>query len=295
MRVSEQSRLAAQIGYLRTAGDRLNALQQQLSTGRRIERASDDPAGAALALGHRQNIAYEAQMRRNLSSGISFMNATEAALDGATDTLQRVRELTVQASNATLASSDRGAIAAEVNQLIGQLAQLANTNFAGAYIFSGHQSDTPAYAVTGTPPTAVAYQGDDGARVRQISKQDAVPINVPGSTVFGSVFDDLVALRDQIVGSAPPADIGLNLTAIDAAIDRVIDARADVGARVNRFEMAEALSEKTDTDLQKLRSEIEEIDLPEAIVRFTAQENAYQAALGAIGRTAGMTLLDFLR
>lgn len=295
MRVSEQSRLAAQIGYLRTAGDRLNALQQQLSTGRRIERASDDPAGAALALGHRQNIAYETQMRRNLSSGISFMNATEAALDGATDTLQRVRELTVQASNATLASSDRGAIAAEINQLIGQLGQLANTNFAGAYIFSGHQSDTPAYAVTGTPPTAVAYQGDNGARVRQISKQDEVAINVPGSAVFGSVFDDLLALRDQLVGSAPPAEIGLNLTAIDGALDRVITARADVGARVNRFEAAEALSEKTDTDLQKLRSEIEEIDLPEAIVRFTAQENAFQAALGAIGRTAGMTLLDFLR
>jgi flagellar hook-associated protein 3 FlgL len=295
MRVSEQSRLTARIGYLQTVTQRLDTLQQQLSTGRKIQRASDDPAGTVLALGHRRDIAFEEQMRRNLSSGVSFMNATEAALDGSTDVLQRIRELTLQAANGTLGSGNRGAIAAEVDQLIGQLAQLGNTNFAGVYIFSGHQTKTPAFQVSGAPPTNITFNGDDGQRVRQISKEDKVAINLSGGTVFGSVFTDLIALRDNLNGSAPPSVIEASVTDLDAALERVIDARAELGARVNRFEAAQRLSEQTDTDLQKLRSEIEEIDITETIVQFSAQEMAFQAALGAIGRTSNMTLLDFLR
>lgn len=295
MRVSEQSRLTARIGYLQTVTERLDMLQQQLSTGKRIQRASDDPAGTVLSLGHRRDIAFEEQMRRNLSSGVSFMNATEAALDGTTDALQRIRELTVSAANGSLGAGNRSAIAAEVDQLIGQLAQLANTNFAGAYIFSGHQTKTPAYTVTGTPPTAVTFAGDTGQRIRQISKQDNVAINISGATVFGTMFDDLVALRDNLNGSAPASVIEGSIGVLDAALERVIDARAEVGARVNRFEAAQRLSEQADTDLQMLRTEIEDVDLTETIVQFSAQEIAFQAALGAIGRTSNMTLLNFLR
>jgi len=295
MRVTEQSRLSARQGYLNQVSAKLDELQGQLSTGKRIDRASDDPAGSAISLGHRQDIAFEAQMRRNLSSGSAFLNATDSALASAGDVLQRVRELTVEASNDTMGSTERTAVAAEVNQLIGHLAQVGNTNFGGAYIFAGHKSDQPAYATTGSPPAAVTFQGDAGARVRRISKQDAVPVNVIGGQVFGTLFQDLITLRDNLNGSQPGSVIAGSLQQIDAGIDRVLQARADVGARVNRFESATVVSETTDTDLQKLRADIEDIDLPGTIVAFQAQQNAYEAALGAIGRTANMSLLNFLQ
>lgn len=295
MRVTEQSRLTARVGYLNQVSAKLDKLQGQLSTGKRIDRASDDPAGAAISLGHRQDIAFEAQMRRNLSNGTAFLNATDSALASAGDVIQRVRELTVQASNDTMGSNERTAIGAEVNQLIGHLAQVGNTNFGGAYIFAGHKSDQPAYTTTGSPPTAVTFQGDSGLRVRRISKQDAVAVNVIGNDVFGTLFTDLITLRDNLNGSQPGQVIAGSLQQIDAGLDRVLQARADIGARSNRFESATFVSEATDTDLQKLRADIEDIDLPGTIVAFQAQQNAYEAALGAIGRTANMTLLDFLR
>jgi flagellar hook-associated protein 3 FlgL len=295
MRVSELSRTNARIGYLQSVTERMDRIQQELSTGHRIQRASDDPAGAALALGHREAITYETQMRRNLESGVSFLNASEAALGGVTDALQRIRELTVQASTGTLSQPDRTAIAEEVNQLIGQVGQLANTNFGGAYVFSGHQSQTPAYLVTGNPPTSVTYQGDAGLRIRRISKQDAVAVNVPGTQVFGTVFNDLITLRDNLMGSVPGPTIAASLVDLDAALTRVLDSRADLGARANRFDAAQRVSETTDTDLQELRANIEDTDLPSTIVKFTAEQNALQAALGAIGRTSDMSLLNFLR
>ncbi len=295
MRVSEQSRITAHMRYLGAVAERMDRVQQQLATGRRIERASDDPAGAALALEHRTNIAFETQMRRNLQDGVAFMNVTEASLGSVTDALHRVRELTVQAANDTLSSTDRQAIAMEVNQLIEHIAQVANSDFGGAYIFSGHATQTPAYLVTGSPPTAVTFQGDVGERIRRISKQDTVAVNVPGSAVFGTIFDDLITLRDNLDLGAPAATISASLAAIDAGIDRTLISRAEIGARINRFEAALRQSERTDTNLQELRAGIEEIDLSEMAVRLTAEQNALQAALAAISSASGLSLMDYLR
>ena len=295
MRLSEQSRASNQMRYMSEATERADRIQRQLATNRRIDRASDDPTGASMAIQHRKNIAFEAQMRRNLDNGTAFLNVTESALNGVTDLLQRARELTVQGATGTLGPNEKTNIASELNQIIQQLTQVANTNFGGAYIFSGHQTQTPAYNVSGNPPAAIAWQGDTGQRVRQISAQDAVAVNVVGDTVFGSMFDDLMALRDNLNNNAPTEDINNSLADIDRALDRVLNARADVGARVNRFEATTNRSLEADTNLQELRADIEDIDITETIIQFTAAQNALEAALGAIGRTSNMTLLNFLR
>ena len=294
MRLSEQARVGNQVRFMNSASERMDKVQRQLSTNRRIERASDDPTGAALAMQHRKNIAFEAQMRRNLENGTAFLNVTESALDGTTELLQRARELTVQGATGTLGPSEKANIAAEMDQLIQQLAQVANTNFGGAYIFSGHQTQTPAYAVTGNPPSAITWQGDNGQRIRQISAQDAVAVNVVGNDVFGSMFQDLMKLRDNLNSNAPTTTINGSLSDIDKALNGVLNARADVGARVNRFDATKARSEETDTNLQELRANIEDIDVAETIIQFTAAQNALQAALGAIGKTSNMSLLNYL-
>jgi len=295
MRLSEQSRAHNQVAYMSAAAERADRVQRQLSTNRRIDRASDDPSGAALAMQHRKNIAFEAQMRRNLENGTAFLNVTESALDSATDILQRARELTVQASNDTLGPAEKRNIGAEMDQLIQQLAQVANTNFGGVYIFSGHQTQTPAYNVAGNPPAAITWQGDNGLRTRRISAQDSVPANVIGDQAFGDIFADLITLRDNLQANAPGTTVGNSLADIDRAMDRVLNTRADVGARLNRLEATTFRSEETDTNLQELRAEIEDIDIAETIIQFTAAQNALEAALGAIGQTSGMSLLNYLR
>lgn len=295
VRVSEQSRLTAHMRYLGSVTERMDRVQRQLGTGRRIERASDDPAGAALALEHRANLAFETQMRRNLENGVAFMNVTEAAMGSVTDTLQRARELTVQAATDSLSTTDREAISMEMSQLIEHLAQVANSDFGGAYIFSGHQTQTAAYLVTGNPPTAVTYQGDAGERVRRISKQDTVAVNMPGSTVFGAVFTDLITLRDNLAAGASASTISSSLGAIDDAIDRTLVARAEIGSRINRFQASQRQSEQTDTNLQELRAGLEEIDLSEMVVRLTAEQNALQAAMAAISSASSLSLMDYMR
>src|SRR5688500_14904452 len=107
MRISEQSRVTRHIGYVQGAEGRLDRIQEQLSTGKQVRVASDDPEGASISMGHRRELAFETQMRRNLESGIAFMNATEAALSSAGEAIHRARELAVQGANGTNSQQGR--------------------------------------------------------------------------------------------------------------------------------------------------------------------------------------------
>lgn len=295
MRISDQTRHLQNLKHLETSSQRMDTIQQQLSSGRRIQRASDDPAGVSISLGYRGGITYETQMRRNIDSASGILNVTDVALDSATTAVQRIRELAVQATTGTLGADERNAIASEVDQLMSQLVQVGNTNYGGQYIFAGFQTRTPPYSVTGTPPTAVAYLGDTGVRSAQVSTTDSVKVNVPGSEVFGGIFADLINFRQALETNAPVGSLQMGIATMDTALDRILSSRSEVGARVNRLEQAHLQSESTDTTLQQLRADVEDIDVAETILNLNANQNALEATLGAIGRTSTRSLLDFLR
>jgi flagellar hook-associated protein 3 FlgL len=294
IRVTEQSRLTDHVSYLQTAESQMNSIQQQLATGRKIDKPSDDPEGSSISMGYRRDITFETQMRRNIDGGVAFMNATESALSSATDVIHSARDLAVQGSNGTNSQSGRDAMATQIDQLLQQMVQISNSNFNGAYIFSGTKTNQPAFVTSGSPTiTAVTYQGDEGQRLRRISRQDTSAVNTTGTAAFGNVFQDLISLRDNLRAGTP--NVNDSIGNLDKDLDVVLNARAANGARTNAFTDASTRSEKTDTELQGLRSNIEDVDITQGIVELTAKQNQLQAALGAIGKTLNMSLLDFLR
>lgn len=292
-RITEQSKLTSHVTYLQTAEERMNQVQQQMATGRKIDRPSDDPQGASISMSYRRDSVFETQMRRNIEGGVAFMNATESALSSATDVIHRARELAVQGASGTNSQQGRDAMAIEIDQLLQQTVQIGNSNFGGAYIFAGQKTDQPAFATVGAPTiTAVNYQGDAGARTRRISTQDTIAVNVTGPQALGTVFQDLITLRDNL--RTAPASVNLSIAALDKDLDTVLGTRADIGARINAFEDVSQRSDKKDTELQNLRANIEDVDITDAIVKLTARQNQLQATLGAIGKTLNMTLMNFI-
>ena len=294
IRITEQSRLTNHVSYLQNAETQFNQVQQQLSTGRRVDVPSDDPEGTSISMGFRRDLIFETQMRRNIEGGVAYMNSSESALDSSTEVIHRARELAVQGSNGTNSQSGRDAMAIEVDQLLQQMVQIGNTNFSGSYIFAGQKTDQPAYTTTtGTGGiTSVTYQGDTGQRIRRISRQDTSAVNVNGPQAFGTVFQHLIDLRDNLRAGSP--NINQSMQALDKDLDTVLAARADLGARVNAFNDATNRSMGRDTELQQLRANIEDVDVVDSIVKLTARQNQLQAALGAIGTTMNMTLLNYL-
>jgi flagellar hook-associated protein 3 FlgL len=125
----------------------MSKLQEQIATGKRLLRPSDDPVDVANTLKLETKLKELTQYKKNINDGISFMNVTSTALDSMNTLMQRIRELSIQASSDTLSSTERVYINKESSQLLRQLVALTNTQYKGDYIFSGTNTKTAPYQI----------------------------------------------------------------------------------------------------------------------------------------------------
>ncbi|MEZ5563331.1 MAG: flagellar hook-associated protein FlgL [Gammaproteobacteria bacterium] len=162
----------------------LAAIQHQTSTGKRVGTAADDPAGAAQALLLQQGVDRLGNYKSNAETASRRLSLEEVALSQGSDALNRVRELAIQAANATQTRESRSAMIAEVRELLTGLYDTANTQDGqGSYLFAGNQVQSRPF-VPGTP---VQYNGDSGARLQRIGDTRTVQEGDPGSAVFMQV------------------------------------------------------------------------------------------------------------
>ena len=182
MRVSTSWIFTNGAGALTQKQAELSRTQQQISAGTRVLTPSDDPVAAANALTTQQSIALTAQYARNQTAAQAQLGLTESTLGQAGNSLQDIRTLAVQAGNGTLNASDRKSMALDLRGRIDALMGLANTrDGAGGYIFSGYQDATQPFVRTAA---GVAYQGDQGRRVLQVSAQRTIEVGASGANVF---------------------------------------------------------------------------------------------------------------
>ncbi|WIM06735.1 MAG: flagellar hook-associated protein FlgL [Candidatus Nitricoxidivorans perseverans] len=190
IRVSTGMIYDAGVGTINSQTASLLHLQQQVATGRRILKPSDDPVNAARALVVTQAKDIVAQYAANQGNAVSALGLEEAQLTGVNDLLARVKELTVQAGNSVLAASDRRSIALELRARFDELLGIANaTDGVGQYIFSGYMGDTKPFGATvdqlnAAPANEAAYLGDDGQRRLQVSPTRLLEVSDSGSDVF---------------------------------------------------------------------------------------------------------------
>jgi flagellar hook-associated protein 3 FlgL len=160
----------------------LDRTQQELATGKRILSPSDDPGGAVRILDLQEDIARIDQFQRNAAIAEGKLAYEETTLDSVSTVLQRVRELTVQANNATQTPETRAAIGAEVRERLAEVIDLANTRDGNdEYIFGGFQSRSQPFTLR---DGEVSYRGDDGQRFLDIAAGVQVAVRDPGSGVF---------------------------------------------------------------------------------------------------------------
>ncbi len=301
MRIS--SALSQQLGVkaILDQQEELTQTQRQIGTGLRILKPSDDPAASVRVLDLDQSIKETEQFLANNETAKSRLALEEITLGSATNVLQRVRELSVQAVNGTLTAASRVGLEQETRQLMGQLLGLANTtNASGEFLFSGFNSLTqPFTGSTTTAPGGFAYNGDTNQRNLQIGPTRQIADGDHGITVFGdpatgnSIFDTIAQFADNIslaVNTPSQNDI----TAIDQALDQILTARSNVGARLNALDQQQELNRDFILDVQTTLSDVQDLDFADAISRLNIQTAALQAAQQAYIRVQDLSLFNFL-
>jgi flagellar hook-associated protein 3 FlgL len=186
MRISTAQLFQGSLNGMLDNQSSLNKTQMQLSTGRRILAPSDDPTGSAGALNLSQAIAATQQYQKNADTARGRLQLEESTLGSASDLLQRVRELAVQANNDVQTRETRGYLAIELRGIRQHLIGLANQRDAGGdYLFAGFQGNVQPFQPTASGQ--VSYVGDQNSRYLQIGASQQVADGDPGSDVFAAI------------------------------------------------------------------------------------------------------------
>jgi flagellar hook-associated protein 3 FlgL len=217
MRISSIEQFQQGIDSILNQQAKLNQTQLQLATGKKVLKPSDDPAVATQLLNLSSLKANNLQYDRNINTALNELELQESVLASSGNVLQRVRELVIQANNATQSPQTREAIADEISNLANELLQLANTKSpSGEYIFAGYNSRTPAFAKSGAD---FVYQGDQGQRLLQVSEDTQLAVRDNGADVFQGMSTG----DSRFLLETPASNTGDGLVKMSSAIDAISD------------------------------------------------------------------------
>jgi flagellar hook-associated protein 3 FlgL len=270
--------------------------QEQLSTGKKISRPSQDPVVAMKGINYRRQVTEVEQFQRNIGEVHNWMDNSDSALDKATQAMQRVRELTVQASNDTYDEGQRENIAKEIRQLKEHMGTIANTKVNDKYIFNGGNTTEAPFDMANLEGTNIPEDRMDVEVRIEVSSGVKLQTNVlPGRVFNQDLFQDLENFASALEGDETQGEIDDYISTFDDHIGSFVNERADLGARMNRVELIEDRLETQKISATKMMSDNEDADIEKVITNLKTQESVHRAAMGVGARIIQPTLMDFLR
>lgn len=292
-------RSARQLGVLRGQAE---TLQNEIGTGDRIERSSDDPVAAARLRTLARSERLAAVDTRNSDLAQADLSLTDQTMSSVSDVIMRVRELAVQATSSTLKDDQRKAIGTEIEGLRSNLLLLANSrNVAGHALFGG---ETAGAAYTDAAPGA-AYLGTASVEDVEIGDGQKVSPAVTGPEIFEfdggagptdlfTVLGNLSAvLKTGDPSGGPAAQDSLKL--LDAGLDKVTTAQTVVGARLNWIDLMGVRRAQTSERVNSEKSEIGGADIAATMSRLQQTLTVLDASQASFMKLANLSLFHLLR
>jgi len=290
---------------------RLQKLQSQISSGKRILKPSDDPVDASKSIRLTEDLSKIGTYQTNIRDGLNRLKATERVLE---DVLKVILDIqgTAQEGLAVSSSVERGTLSANIDSLLQQMLQNVNSKFQGRFIFGGMET------LSGTAPLSAPFnavydvdgnisgvvQNPDGINSLinyEISQGRYTPVNISGAAPFqpnGSkgvedVFQTMIDLRDAfLTGDLPTASQELN--SLRREYDTIISQASIVGTRINAFENSQNQQADLSINLKEVLSATIDVDLAQAIIEESYQQYLYNASLQVGARIIPNSLLDFI-
>lgn len=305
----------------------MKSLQSQLSSGKSINKPSDDPYKASRTMQLDTEIDSNKQFNENIKDISNWLDTTDTSLNQAGNVFGRIRTLLLTAGNGAYGEDERKAIQDEMKEKVNQLAQILNTNFDGAYIFGGSKS-------TSTPVTVdidgkIKYADKDGnvttdaTIINQIGSGLNVEVSEGVLIKYNKTAVDILQYKDKSGAPQNVSDIldgiiknldtpptnptsfsgnpgqemltGPLLGQVDSIIQNLLQRRSEVGAMTNRMEDAQSKNEDENLNMKDILSKTEDIDFTETMMNYSIMQTVYMASLQTSAKILPTTLLDYIR
>lgn len=304
MRVSTSMIFDAGVRSMNSQSADLLHIQQQIASGRRILKPSDDPVAAARALEVTQSRDILMQYTTNQNNAMSALGLLEGQLGSATEILQSIRELAIQAGSPSLTAANRASIATAMRAHYDNLMGIANSaDGQGQFQFSGYQGATKPFSGTVDDLIAgaeITYAGDNGLRRIQVSATRQIEVSDPGSDVFvntgngESVFKSMATFIAELEAN-DMTGLATTITKITNAGDNILRVRAAVGSRMNELESLGYLNQDLSVQYAQTLSNLQDLDYAKAISDLTLKQNQLEAAQTSFAKITQLSLFNYLR
>ena len=269
-------------------------LNNEISTGMKINSPSDDPLGAGELLSSNSALSELNQTGKNVSSASSYLGSAANALASANNILTSIQDLAIQGADGTQNASTRSTIANQVQSLSDQLITLGNTQVGDTYIFSGYKTNTAAFDSSGN------FQGDSNSYQISIgSSTMTVGMNggevfkgtgIPGGVdVFQTVSNLITALN-----SNNQAGVQSTISALQASSQQVLNAASEVGARSRRLTSIQSDLGNSTTEVQKVISNLQNADLTKVIGDLQLGQVALQASMASASQVLSLNIFNYI-
>ena len=300
--------------YFRQTTDQMNKLQsdltktqEQMTTMKKINSPSDAPDQAATITRLQTTLARQQSYQDTIKTVNTRLSSEETALTSASDVMDKIKELAVQAASDTLGTTDRQTIATEIGSLRDQLLSLANTQDAeGNYLFSGSKASQPAFAADASGK--ITYQGDQARMSVNIGDSRQMDLNMPGTDAFVRVtrtdattgqstgvgffqsLDDLVSA----IQSSDQSGMQRGISEVSTLNTGISQALGKVGNDQNVADMQNDVLDATVLQLKTSKSDVEDTDYTEAATTLSKQTLALQAAQSSFAKISQLSLFQYL-
>jgi flagellar hook-associated protein 3 FlgL len=288
MRVANKSVFDASKYQLANVAEELNNANLIVTTGKRINKLSDDPVGVTQGLNIKAALANIEQLGRNISLGNLWLASSESAMSQTQGIVSELKALSVQMASATTDAASRNSAAQIVQNMLAEIVTLANTDVSGRYIFGGTKTDAAPFSQNGT------YSGNNDAFTIRSGKNATIEVGSDGSAAFGTLFTTLSAFQTALETN-DVSGIQNAMTGLDTNFDAITEKISYVGAQMRRIEVKGEILENLSLSNTERLSEIEDADITEAIMNLKSVEFAYQATLASSARVMTLSLVNYMK
>lgn len=275
-----------------------NTALQQLSTGRRVNAPSEDPAAAAANIEDLARLSNDGQYKANVETISELMNTADSTLNSVVTGLQRALTIGIEGANGTQTPENRRSIAADILGIKAQMVSLANLSFRGRYVFAGTATDQAPFVVDIASASGISYVGNQNSTQVQIDEGRTLATNLPGDSVFMSagkdIFSALQNLADALTNNAATDVIGTAVTNLRTAVDHITASRVFYGNAMNQFEAEKTFLDNDGLLVAHHQNTIIAVDPAKAASDVQQAEFARQATLQGVAKATNMSLLDYL-
>jgi len=280
------------------AQDNEQTALEQISTGKRVNRPSDDPAAAAEDVLNLSQQAQVTQYTQSTSSLNGLFQTADSALASTITALDQAISLGTQGANGTMSASDLQTTAASVQGVLNTVMQMANTSYQGSYIFGGTAVTSAPFSVVGGLVTYTTANGNAGINQATIADGLSIQTNVPGSQLFMQPGSDVMGSLEQLIAALQSGDstaISNATTAVSDALNYLSGQRVFYSNAMSQISNEQTTLNQQSTNLKSQENTLVGVDMAQAATDLTQAQTDDQAVLEAAAKVLPMTLLDYLK